>query len=722
MSKRLRKVLLVLLATAFCAVLFAIGCTSVQDDGKHMVTFNYVTSQIPTEKISVDDGSVLSEPEMPVREGYTFVGWATDIVGANMYDFSAPVEDDLRLFAIWEQNVATVTFMLQDGTVFATQKVNIGEKVIAPAETPYEEGYAFDSWCLTANGVYAYDFDAPVTGDFTLYATWKQTHATVTFALYGEEVIVEHVDLGTPVSAPEGPVRTDYAFTGWYSNAICTQLYDFNAPVNGNITIYAGWELTTATVTLDYGYDTPDGQLKADVGSNLPEPEEPVRKGYTFTGWFTDETLETAYDFSSEIQGNFTLYAGWEINQYTVTFDYNYSGAPASSTEKVTFGETVSEPADPERGGYIFIGWYTQAEITESTEQYDFVLPVEEDITLYAGWQLDDGGDTEGIVVRFWLDDAGTQAYGDPVVLERAGRVQEPEEPRRDGYYFAGWTEEPGSDTNFRFTSVVRQSTDLYARWMKGYAFEAEYTELLNKRGQGLSLNTQGRGLIRGGDDPSTEIRPLDNQDEAGLSNGFVVNNLFYNGAFIEFKITASAAVTDGVLVLRLTPYIHDMILSNTEWQVVVNGRALDASDGYTGVTLTGAIPEAGYISPSTGLAAPGEHNYRPFENYLITRSLNLNAGENIIRLVTNNSKDHGATFNAETPTVDAMYIYANVTLTWTECFSENVYQTAADVDYEIEYNYSASTALTAYVGTKEFAALPAKRILNESTEEEEIV
>ena len=213
MSKRLRKVLLVLLATAFCAVLFAIGCTSVQDDGKHMVTFNYVTSQIPTEKISVDDGSVLSEPEMPVREGYTFVGWATDIVGANMYDFSAPVEDDLRLFAIWEQNVATVTFMLQDGTVFATQKVNIGEKVIAPAETPSEEGYAFDSWCLTANGVYAYDFDAPVTGDFTLYATWKQTHATVTFALYGEVVIVEHVDLGTPVSAPEGPVRTDYAFS-----------------------------------------------------------------------------------------------------------------------------------------------------------------------------------------------------------------------------------------------------------------------------------------------------------------------------------------------------------------------------------------------------------------------------------------------------------------------------------------------------------------------------
>ena len=34
-----------------------------------------------------------------------------------------------------------------------------------------------------------------------------------------------------------------------------------------------------------------------------------------------------------------------------------------------------SEPADPERSGYIFIGWYTQAEITESTEQYDFVLP-----------------------------------------------------------------------------------------------------------------------------------------------------------------------------------------------------------------------------------------------------------------------------------------------------------------------------------------------------------
>mgnify|MGYP002795872453 CR=1 FL=1 len=722
MSKKLRKILLVLLATVFCAILFALGCSSTSSDGKHTVTFNYITSQIPTEKISVDDGAVVSEPERPVREGYTFIGWSTDVVGANMYDFSTPVNGDLRLFAVWEQNVATVTFMLQDGTVFATRQVDIGSTVSVPEETPVEEGYVFDSWCLSYNGVYAYDFNAPVTGDFTLYATWKQTHATVTFALYGEEIIVERVELGTPVSAPEDPVRLDYAFTGWYSNAICTQPYDFNAPVNNNITIYAGWELTTATITLDYGYDIPDGQVKADVGSTLPEPEEPQRKGYTFTGWYTDEQLTKPYSFSSQVEGNFTLYAGWEIMEYTVTFDYNYQGAPAASTERVTFGDSVAEPADPVRSGYVFIGWYTEAEVTESTEQYDFTLPVEENITLYAGWQTDEGGDTDSIVVRFWLDDAGTQAYGDPVVLERAGRIQEPAQPQRDGYYFAGWTEEPGSGTNFRFTSVVRQSTDLYARWMKGYAFEAEYTELLNKRGQGLSLNTQGRGLIRGGDDPTSGIRPLDNQEEAGLSNGYVVNNLFYNGAFIEFKITASEAVTDGVLVLRLTPYIHDMILSNTEWQVVVNGRALDASDGYTGVTLTGAIPESGYTSPSTGLAAPGEHNYRPFENYLITRSLDLNAGENVIRLVTNNSKDHGATFNAETPTVDCMYIYADAVLSWTVCYPENVYQTMADVDYVIEYNYSATATVTAYVGTREFVALPAKRISDKSAEEEEIV
>lgn len=688
MSKKLRKMLLILLATAFCTVLFAVGCTLTANGDKHTVTFNYVTSQIPAITVSVDDGDVVDEPETPVRENYSFVGWATDITGKNMYDFSTPVTSDLRLFAVWDQLVATVTFMLQDGTVFATQQVDIGETVTAPTETPSEEGYVFDSWCLSYNGVYAYDFSAPVTGDLTLYATWQQTHAVVTYVLYDNDINVVYVEMGEAVQEPEeDPVREDYSFTGWFADILCTQPYDFSVPVTRNTTIYAGWKLITATITLNYGYDDLTGTVKVDVDSTLPEPDEPVRNGYTFTGWFTDAQLTTPYDFNSAVEGNFTLYAGWEIRQYTVTYNYNYEGAPASATRQVTFGQSVEAPDDPVRSGYIFIGWYTQTEITANTEQYDFTLPVEGDLTLYAGWESEDGDQTEGIVVNFWLDDEKTQRYGDPVVLESAGRVQEPDDPARDGYYFAGWTTEPGGTTYFRFSSVVRASMDLYARWLKGYAFEAEYTDLINKLGQGLSLNCQGRQLIRGGDDASTEIRPLDNQEEAQVSNGYLVTNLFYNGAFLEFKITSSDDITDGVLVLRLSPYIHDTILSNDEWQIIVNDRALDASDGYTGVSLTGAIPESGYIS-STGQSIPGEHNYRTFENYLITTGLTLNKGENIIRLVTNNTNDHGATYNAETPAVDCLYIYTDAILTWTECYPENVYQTMDDVDYAIEYNY----------------------------------
>lgn len=55
-----------------------------------------------------------------------------------------------------------------------------------------------------------------------------------------------------------------------------------------------------------------DFQTTAD--GKLVKPADPTRDGYTFGGWFTDEACTQAYDFSTPVTADLTLYAKWTKN------------------------------------------------------------------------------------------------------------------------------------------------------------------------------------------------------------------------------------------------------------------------------------------------------------------------------------------------------------------------------------------------------------------------
>ena len=68
---------------------------------------------------------------------------------------------------------------------------------------------------------------------------------------------------------------------------------------------------------------------------------------------------------------------------YTVTF--NSKGGSAVKKQTIKEGEKANRPADPTKGGYKFVNWYTE---DTYVNVYDFNTPVTSDITLYANWKL----------------------------------------------------------------------------------------------------------------------------------------------------------------------------------------------------------------------------------------------------------------------------------------------------------------------------------------------
>lgn len=621
---------------------------------------------------SVAAGQTVAQPEAPVREGYRFNGWYTNVTCNKPFDFSQPVNEQLRLFAGWMPTSITVTFQMNaDGYAPVQQTVAVGETITAP-DAPAREGYVFLGWSTNAAGTAMFDFaqGAPEQ-NVTLYAAWKQESATVTYVLYDDVTKTAHAEFCEPVAQPADPAHDGFAFDGWYTTMTGNVPFDFAAPVTANVRVYAQWKQTVATVTFDGNAPSVEAVIrKQTIGKALTDVPEPQREGYRFADWYVDALCTQKYELSMPVTEDMTLYAGWKQRTYTVTFDDN-NGKDSTTKVKVLYGELVEAPKDPSRKGYDFTGWYLD---TKGHEMFSITEPVTASVTVYAGWQSQEAGDAERVYTYMLnYDDLGvyeTQTY------TATRRVKEPEKPVRKGYYFAGWYKDEEGTKPYDFANErSTKSYTLFAKWLKGYTFEAEYTFLDGKPGQGSSDNCMGVDLIQ------TPKDVLGNGHLMGMSNDAYVGKLYYNGAFLEFDIHSDREVNDATLVLRLTPDLFDMRFTDETWQIIVNDERL----AYGRLSLGGSIAQTDF--DAEGNAINGDMNKRPFENYVMTTALHLKEGDNQICLVTNNKEDHGGTFNAETPLIDCMYIYADAELTWANCYPQNMGKAMADVTYDVTYD-----------------------------------
>ena len=132
--------------------------------------------------------------------------------------------------------------------------------------------------------------------------------------------------------------------------------------------------------------------------------EEPVatRTGYEVTGWYTEPALEHLFDFTKPVYESITLYAKWGVKHFTVNF---WDGETLLYTQQVRYNARVERPADPQKEGYLFVGWYTDPALTDA---YSFLRATTSDLDLYAMWREDDRAD----YVYLGANDTQYPAYG----------------------------------------------------------------------------------------------------------------------------------------------------------------------------------------------------------------------------------------------------------------------------------------------------------------------
>jgi len=184
------------------------------------------------------------------------------------------------------------------------------------------------------------------------------------------------------------------------------------------------------------------------------KPDDPIREYYTFAGWYSDSTLETEYDFDSEITASIVLYAKWILAVAEVRF--NSLGGSNVPIQYVKIGEKATEPAIPKREGYAFNYWCTDSTLTN---EFDFNTPINNNIVLYAKWGL-------MCLVKF-VSNGGSDVEEQTVSI--GGKVIYPITPTKENYEFSAWCTDSDLTEVFDFSTSIHQNITLYARYTQIY-------------------------------------------------------------------------------------------------------------------------------------------------------------------------------------------------------------------------------------------------------------
>ena len=271
-------------------------------------------SDVDTEEVHY--GAAAHEPIAPTKESNVFRGWFTDnTTFLNAYNFDTLVYDAKTLYAKWLEAI-TLSFEENGGSTMTDIVLGVGEAPYAfmTEPDPTKVGNVFRGWYKESGLTTLFDERAALSENTTIYAKWL-TAVTATFIVDGGHAEpAQIIGTGEKVVRPndEDQVKAGFQFIDWYTDGTFATPFDFDEAIVADKTIYAKY-LEKFYVS----YDSNDGsQVQGEMvldGGLATEPTDPTKIGFTFGGWYTDDTtFEVLFDFANDtITSDITLFAKW---------------------------------------------------------------------------------------------------------------------------------------------------------------------------------------------------------------------------------------------------------------------------------------------------------------------------------------------------------------------------------------------------------------------------
>ena len=412
-----------------------------------------------------DDDVVLGEPS---RTGYKFVGWTADEAGEEaVTEIDTSACEDVVLWAQWEINTYTATFVADDGTVeeveFTVEDDSLTEPVV-PAKVGYTGKWE--------------DYDI-VADDITVEAVYTPIVYNITYGGLedGEHSNTEEYTIESATITLQDASRVGYDFVGWYDGE--REVTEIAQGSHGDITLTAKWEAIVYGITYENlkGASMPSKTTYTIEDKTFALQSLSGVVGYDFVGWYDGEREVT--EIAQGSHGDIALTAKWEAIVYNVIYEYDDTIGDVAEGDSLKESYTIEDDFDFVTlecftEGYHFDGWYTQKDLGTGEQVTGIDLGTIGDITVYAHWGL------EVYDITYVGADGVTST--NPVNYTIESETFTISDLTKVGYTFDGWFEDEACEVAADTTVETGSTGDLvfYASWTP-----IEYTITYNLYGGG---------------------------------------------------------------------------------------------------------------------------------------------------------------------------------------------------------------------------------------------
>ncbi|MBP5724725.1 MAG: InlB B-repeat-containing protein [Bacteroidales bacterium] len=423
-------------------------------------------------------GYGISLPSDVTKLGYSFAGWYADeeFATARLTRISETVSGNQTFYAKWTENTYSITLNVNEGSINEEYMsyYTFGTSTSLPTDVT-RQGYTFMGWFVNSNfdGSTVESVSATEYGDKAYWAKWQVEKYDVTLQTNGGTINSGNLSgysFGVGAVLPTDITKVGHTFAGWYASEEFNSAELSVIAVNetGDKTFYAKWTVDDYPII----YNTNGGTINDEeihsytYGAGAELPSDVSRVGYTFAGWYTNDSYSglTVSSIQPNETGNKTFYAKWDVNSYSVTLEPNGGTINSGNVTNYMYSSNVILPTDVTRQGYVFAGWHIDEQELGYEESNSIVQILSTDIgdkTYYAWW-------TKNTYTITYFTEQGAindEEFAESYTFGEGATL--PTNVTREGYTFAGWF----SNSSYAGASVQSiPATDFgnksfYAKW-----------------------------------------------------------------------------------------------------------------------------------------------------------------------------------------------------------------------------------------------------------------